>query len=314
MAAPDLCPDVVVDILSWLPSKALIRASTACRRWTSLLSQEYFRHLHARKFSPQPAIVVETVYPSEPGRTTFVCVDSEGSEFRFSMEFLEGLSLRASCHGILCFLIGTKFHVCNPFTKRAIPLPDIMDILDNHPQIQALRRELEVGMVYDAPNGTYEVVVVGRCQGQTPHGWQERFVWFAFKSGLATWTVNFSSGITPFPLLGNQPGVFVRRCCHWLEGGRRILTIDVTQGIARLRNAPGHLPKTELKTFYLAELDRRLSVIEATRKIILIWRVKIWVWDMKRPGDWMMIYTQDNQQPAVWRSLLQYNVSFASVN
>ncbi|KAF5175083.1 F-box protein cpr1 [Thalictrum thalictroides] len=117
--------DVVMEILSRLPVKSLVRFRCVSKTWLKLLTKDTkFIKLHLnRSHNHLPDFIFQTYLRIESDMNTKI------SESKFD----DGVEIIGICNGLVCVTDFSNFYVCNPLTKDyiSIPSPDDVPILLN---------------------------------------------------------------------------------------------------------------------------------------------------------------------------------------
>ncbi|XP_058224689.1 putative F-box protein At3g10240 [Rhododendron vialii] len=157
----ELPQDVLIDILSRLPAKSLVRFKSVSKHWYSLLLNPNFISLH-RTRAPLCYCASRIVgnYPYRwqmhllPDRTSIRDLD-----LSFTGPHLADSSLyRGSCDGLMCLSEKSNIVICNPATRECRPLPQ--------PPYRTWHTRY-VGFAYDSKTSDYKVVRVATFRKTT---------------------------------------------------------------------------------------------------------------------------------------------------
>lgn len=135
----DLPKDIIVDILSRLAVKSLLRFKSVSKEWCSLISEPQFIKLHlnqSNKNNHLKRLVVVKQYDS-----CLWSIDCKLSYYNEhdkvgltrlhipikAVEKYMSASVLCSCNGLVCLIAGLDLLLCNPFTGdyRKLPTPTI---------------------------------------------------------------------------------------------------------------------------------------------------------------------------------------------
>lgn len=213
--------EIIVDILTYLPAKSLIRFKCVCRSWRSLISDPQFAKLHLKRAyedenmnrqrllvatDPLYSVDFEAASDGDNGNTLVKLPYPNAESHNDS--FAVGLFL-GSCDGILCILNEVDNVVLwNPSTRESKKLPG---------PSSSLHKDFSTGLGYDSSTDDYKMVIASSA---TATG-SDQIMVEVFTLKTNTWrTVQGSlSGIT---LGGRYEGVFWNGALLWLgkqEGG-----------------------------------------------------------------------------------------------
>ncbi|XP_011096163.1 putative F-box protein At5g50220 [Sesamum indicum] len=105
-STPILPPEVIIEILSWLPLKSLTKAQLVCKQWRALIHDHYF----IQKHMGQNSVVWHWYNVVRTGHISHID----------SFSYLHG------CDGLLLLRNNSSFKYCiwNPATRRVLELPD----------------------------------------------------------------------------------------------------------------------------------------------------------------------------------------------
>ncbi|XP_058739614.1 F-box/kelch-repeat protein At3g23880-like [Vicia villosa] len=219
---PILPPDLITEILSWLPVKILVRLRCVCKQWKSLIFDPTFAKLHLER-SPKHTHTLLTLLHNGTG-TRFPTLDHSVHrplEHPFStVSEDEGLRVTnhesyhaiGSANGLVC-LIDTKYQdeyieeICSLFWNPTLRLrsensPTLYDMSSNY--------LVHLGFGYDDSGDKYKVVVVF-CD-HTVGKWEGR----VHCMGDSCWRNTLACPDFPTLLGGTLTGPFVNGSVNWL--------------------------------------------------------------------------------------------------
>ncbi|KAJ3702130.1 hypothetical protein LUZ61_005835 [Rhynchospora tenuis] len=123
--------DLIIQILSRLPSKSLLKFKSVCKSWYLLISSTHFTQLHFRFSSKTLQLVIQPPDPTDPNLEKLLLVDPFTPSPSLSLDFVDDcIKVRASSNGILCCSsVKNKgvYFVCNPITREYRILPRTRD-------------------------------------------------------------------------------------------------------------------------------------------------------------------------------------------
>ncbi|KAJ4957311.1 hypothetical protein NE237_014094 [Protea cynaroides] len=269
--------EIVLQILSRLPIKSIIRCKCVCKSWHRLLSIKYFIQLYNEVSSKNPMVLVEVI-KSFDTKSSFICVDRLMGVSEFSLDFLnDRVKVRASCNGLLCCAsIPNKgvYYVCNPMTREYKMLPRTRErpVTRFHPDDEATL----VGLAFNLSNLKFNVVLAGfyRPFGHRP---LDSFICLVFDSETNTWRRSVSSRSDEFTHMNKNQVVFASGSLHWLTSScLYILVLDLDNGVWRKISLPHEVvcQGEGGSRFHLLELGGSLSVIQISESWMSIWVLK----------------------------------------
>ncbi|XP_075092209.1 putative F-box protein At1g50870 [Nicotiana tabacum] len=128
-----LSKDVMMDIFSRIPTKALCRLRCVCKEWRSIISNPFFKSLHRARSSQKPKFLFLQeknyhrcmVYSISTTRVTMLSVDFDGTHnFEFTFTLDGYVNMLPSKWELICFVSTEGFYVCNPSTQELVKLPN----------------------------------------------------------------------------------------------------------------------------------------------------------------------------------------------
>ncbi|KAM5580280.1 F-box/kelch-repeat protein [Rosa sericea] len=159
---------VIVEILSWLPVKSLLRFRCVCKAWRALISESYFikKHLTRTKIRSSFKLLVKEslVFRSIEYQALFNCLSDDGTipnrELDFPVMNLPSfefpyIEIVGACNGLICLLLegeltSTTILLWNPCTRDFQVLP----------QPPLIHRDLQLfGFGYDSSSDDYKVIL-----------------------------------------------------------------------------------------------------------------------------------------------------------
>ncbi|XVE78354.1 hypothetical protein DITRI_Ditri13aG0138300 [Diplodiscus trichospermus] len=123
-----LPPEVILDILSWLPVTTLVQSKLVCRAWRSIIQDSLLINKHLSHMAESdPSIIFQSHWPIQ---NQYYFMDfaayNEGNKILKKISVTTNhANLVGSCNGLLCFYNSSGIHICNPLTKDSIELPKL---------------------------------------------------------------------------------------------------------------------------------------------------------------------------------------------
>uniref|UniRef100_A0A0E0GXY7 F-box domain-containing protein n=1 Tax=Oryza nivara TaxID=4536 RepID=A0A0E0GXY7_ORYNI len=132
-AGPVLPDELVWEILACLPARGLLRCHAVCRDWRRLATSADFLLAHHRHQPPRPLVFGCARWRSGAAADADAAVDSvdlirHPAERRRVLGFSDyrqhqSFKIHSSCDGLLLFVSGRAFYICNPATRQVTPVP-----------------------------------------------------------------------------------------------------------------------------------------------------------------------------------------------
>ncbi|KAI6695770.1 hypothetical protein NL676_023480 [Syzygium grande] len=203
--AESFTEDLVIEILSRLPVKSLMRFKCVSKRWRSLISDPGFAKSHLQRLKAGDIIPSQRIVKSSPLET----IDYEqldggigGGHGSVMVRFHEPKvddprwmpDLVGSCDGLVCFVVHGGFLLYNPTTKESRNVPSF----DLVPGIKSFH-----GFGYDSTSDDYKIV-----QGNGTKSYQ--MARFSLKS--SSWR---RVQVQQESHLANYRGVYWKGALHW---------------------------------------------------------------------------------------------------
>ncbi|XP_030444930.2 F-box/kelch-repeat protein At3g06240 [Syzygium oleosum] len=127
--AENITEDIIIDILSRLPVKSLMRFKCVSKRWWSLISDQHFVKLHLQRLILENMTPSQKIIRSNPLQTIdYEALDNDEVNDHVVVESHdlgrdEPWGLAGSCHGLVSLAVDDGFLVYNPTTKESRKLP-----------------------------------------------------------------------------------------------------------------------------------------------------------------------------------------------
>ncbi|KAI4317737.1 hypothetical protein L6164_025584 [Bauhinia variegata] len=214
--SPILPEELIIEILSWLPVKALLQLKRVCKSWRSLISDPQFvkKHLHRSitdaRFSRRRFLLLTASSQRQllSGSVQGLFENPSAISVDASFEFKCKYEIVGSCDGLLCLADYAKGHlrIWNPFTRlRSKKLPCFHD--SNHDPCCIT----VFGFGFDHFTDNYKVVVINYYIDR------EESIVKVYNFGANSWRQiqNFPN----VPLAYHGPGKFVSRTLNWAVAG-----------------------------------------------------------------------------------------------
>nr|BEL64101.1 hypothetical protein [Pyrus pyrifolia] len=182
--------DTVVEILSKLGPKSLMRFKCIRKSWCTLINSPSFiaNHLHNsmdNKLSSSTCILLNRsqphIFPDQNWKQEVfwsninISIDSDENNLHynvvalnipFPLEDQDFVQIHGYCNGIVCVIVGTHFLLCNPATREFMQLPDSCLLLPSAEGKFELDTTFEaLGFGFDCTAKEYKVVqIIENCE------------------------------------------------------------------------------------------------------------------------------------------------------
>ncbi|XP_058189818.1 F-box protein At3g07870-like [Rhododendron vialii] len=263
--------DVVVDVLSRLPTKSLIRFRSVSKLWNSLITSPNLinSQLNQSLTNPKnsydnlPLVIVRQCDFSYPTRLEHykLFIDTGDDDKTFD-EYLEiPFPLKSRClnyyflmgyvKGLFCFFELDKYFLWNPSIRRSICLPKPGITKKTHGHLLGY-----LGFGFDSRSNDYKVVrVVILCGGTRS---EEVPLVEVYSLNLGSWKVSSGAGDSFPPGCGleypGHPSAFLEGALHFVAhhrrnwGARLICSFDLGREVFKTMSLPNGLATTEMRT------------------------------------------------------------------
>ncbi|XP_043714787.1 F-box protein At3g07870-like [Telopea speciosissima] len=334
--------DILINVLSKLPVKMLLRFRCVCKRWRYLISDDpYLSQLHyshqSKSKSEQSLLFHSLTVPDPTVWDPYLqSMDTKGNRIsRFEFKFKQVIpTVLPTRFDMVCINDGNKaVHICNPATHEVLTLPEPL-------------RKAFVSFGY--VHSTYEYKVVrlvppdygiGRNRFRVDEATSFRTKCQVFTLGMkrkvSTTSSSSSSSSSwawrdvmdsPYPVSYSSRPAFVNGAIHWLvncghmmDPNNTIIAFDVEREVFRLVPHPKGCPDPRsLKwgDLQLVELKGLLCLSCANHKLskMDIWMFKDYHYESgndRISGTWVKEYSIDlNVLPCSYRkkSIFDYYV------
>ncbi|XP_020106518.1 F-box protein At5g18160-like [Ananas comosus] len=120
--------EIIQEILSRLPTRAVLRSGLVSKLWFSAASNAYFRSLHYSRMGPDPKPVILLLGDSKKGVTSSgpARIRRGGHIPLYHLSAPQNYELCNTCNGLLCLAPRNPAEpiiVCNPLTDESVALP-----------------------------------------------------------------------------------------------------------------------------------------------------------------------------------------------
>nr|UZN72705.1 SFBB5-S34 [Pyrus x bretschneideri] len=267
--------DRMVEILSKLPPKSLMRFKCIRKSWCTIINSPSFvaKHLSNsvdNKLSSSTCILLNRcqvhVFPDRSWKQEvflsmiYLSIDSDKENLHydvedlnipFSMEDHDDLAIHGYCNGIVCVIAGKKFLLCNPGTGEFTQLPDSPLLRPFSKGRFGLETNFKgLGFGYDSKAKEYKVVrIIENCDCEYSEGeesYYERIV-LPHTAEVYTMTTNswkeikidVTSDTDPY-CIPYSCSVYLKGFCYWfaMDNGEYIFSFDLGDEIFHIIELP----------------------------------------------------------------------------
>ncbi|XP_058214316.1 F-box/kelch-repeat protein At3g23880-like [Rhododendron vialii] len=230
---PNLPPEIIVEILSRLPVKPLLRLRCVCKSWRSLISHRQFAKTHLSLASSMGTFYTShrlLIIGLSSGVTS--CSLCSILKERSDIDVVEldyplcgetrgvcgGVRILGCCDGLMCIQSKCTLFLWNPSTRKSKKLPSL-----NLPPAHVVLDGFGLG--YDASIDDYKVVLMLK---------DRRSIGIALEVKVYTLRTDSWRRIGDFPhdrpYFRLHPGVFLNGALHWkLDTNRLIVSMDLAK-------------------------------------------------------------------------------------
>ncbi|KAF8389478.1 hypothetical protein HHK36_026173 [Tetracentron sinense] len=255
--------DVMIDVLSRLPLKSLLKSKCVCKCWNSLISDPIFIHTYSRR-NPHHFVfglfLQKFFFLEMYSDLEFITLGGDANSApKTSLSFIQdkrGVHIRHSCNGLLvcssfrCSMIDRIYYICKPTTKQYLVLP-------TRPGTRAV---LGINVAFD-PNRSPHYKVICICDSELS---QEHRQIYIYSSDTRFWkpSGDYLFATSSGELLYDQ-GVFWNGALHWVGLGDSSLRFDVERERLFIMPMPP-IPegREERRLRYFGESGGHLHLIE----------------------------------------------------
>ncbi|XP_024984658.1 F-box/kelch-repeat protein At3g23880-like isoform X2 [Cynara cardunculus var. scolymus] len=317
-----LIPDeLIVEILSRLPSKSLLRFRSVCKSWLSLISSTEFRLMHFHNFNkPNPRHLLRRFELRENKEVYTVHLDDQHftvdaeAPIKFPFKIVGPdiycYKIIGCCNGVVCLCNANttdeEVILWNPSVRRNITL--VPPIFPNNYWYELI---LVLGFGYDTTSDDYKVVRVAN----------DGLFFFArphveiYTVKTAVWrAVTFPDDLRCFSILPNQSQVFFNGSLHWIAcdpmlevSDYSIMTFDMSTELFGEIQLPNDLELESMTEVVVTVVEEFLGVIYSCRHSSSWWGSSTYViWAMKEyknPATWTKMHTMYYPDEDVGRAL-----------
>lgn len=313
-----LPPELIINILSRLPSKSLLRCLSVCKSWHSLISSSDFSTTHFQNFNQQNyRNIVRCCLWTVKKEVYTVHLDDQHLSLVTPIDFPFNLhrdeygtiffTLIGCCNGVICLYnersIRNEILLWNPSIRRKVNLV---------PPYYRPELTLVFGFGYCKMSDDYKVVRLAYDRSNLT-GRPEVEI---YTVKTAIWqAVGFPQDFPCYHILSDCSQVFFNGSVHWLAADLgvshcSILTLDMSTNLFGEIQLPKYLMHYSSMGVTLTVVGDSLGVIYSSRPSAVgsstykIWAMK----EYKKPSSWTMIYDVHYPDTDLGRPLrLRYN-------
>ncbi|KAI3440839.1 F-box domain-containing protein [Psidium guajava] len=255
--AESVTEDIIIDILSRLPVKSLMRFKCVSKRWRSLISDQHFAKLHLQRLILENIAPSQKIIKSNPLQTIdYEALDNGEVNDHVVVESHdlgrdEPWGLAGSCHGLVSLAVDDGLLVYNPATRESRRLPT-SELVAEHEFFHGFGYnsatddyKIVCGAFFKANDGSKECVsdILSLRSGswrRVPCKDVPKVDGFGiYLNGALHWLVNHGSGngieqaIIPFGLAMEtfEEAIPIPKVEAYTESGKIVFQIDVSEMI-----------------------------------------------------------------------------------
>ncbi|CAN8274448.1 unnamed protein product [Cochlearia groenlandica] len=239
----EICFDLVIEILTKLPSKSLMRFKSISKLWSSLVSSQYFTNRFLKVSLSKPRLYMwsdlEKCHHKNILLSSLACHDDlKGTTISsfvvdqdLTIPSLDGYSLSHVFRGLMCFSNGPSAQIYNTTTRQLVVLPDIVESEIIHGDHKEKSIMYHIG--HDPVNDQYKVVCVASKSNDVEEDDGETFssehwVFLLGRDGSNRWRNIPSKWPQHYPI---TKGVNINGHMHYLVWVNlpflRLVTLDI---------------------------------------------------------------------------------------
>ncbi|CAH8313003.1 unnamed protein product [Eruca vesicaria subsp. sativa] len=156
--------DLIIEILTRLPPKSLMKFKSVSSIWSSFICSKYFINRYLKASSSSPRLYMWLCFDNKKklllSSSSSPDLDvSTMSSFVVDQDLtipaIEGYSVSHVCRGLMCFTNGTNAQIYNTTTRQLVVLPDIEES-----NIIAKDHKIRYHIGHDPVHDQYKVVCV----------------------------------------------------------------------------------------------------------------------------------------------------------
>ncbi|XP_059629768.1 F-box protein At3g07870-like [Cornus florida] len=281
--------DVLIDVLTRLPNKTLIRCACVCKSWYSLVTNPSFinTHLNANSNNNNHHLLLTRSLSADDANRVNYSLHWKNDRHNYPY-----LRIIGSCNGLVCLsddLHGYRevLYLWNPSIRKTIALPPLRVKFQSHGLFKH-----SIGIGFDALNDDYKVIRIVYLY--KPNNFRPLAEIDIFSLNTGTWR-NISHLSLPYTTVEWAPQAYLNGAAHWLAyDGRRkdfyCLIVSFHMGDERFGEimVPGSFSRENVG---VAKFQESLSVIQD------LWsKYTSCIWVMKEYGvsdSWTKVFNID---------------------
>lgn len=221
--------DLVLDILSRLPAKPILRFQAVSKLWFSIIRSKYFVDTFLTRSKTRPRLLLTFKHSDSRKRFIFSAPEPEDDKMYSTVMARHDMTISdlvydiesRPLNGLVCCARGSSIAVCNPTTRQIVKLPDVTPN----------GRDMYARLGYDPVREQYKVLCVmmfdGSESGTSDNINQEHFV-FTLGSQQKKWKKIESEAVTKDPYRCMKGEVCIDGFIYYGVGYSRIARFDVT--------------------------------------------------------------------------------------
>ncbi|XP_059629761.1 F-box protein CPR1-like [Cornus florida] len=291
--------DVLIDVLTRLPIKTLIRCACVCKSWYSLVTNPSFitTHLNVSSNNSNDLVLIRSVYGDDANQVNYsllrceneVLCDYAKLELPLKTDNNHYLRIMGSCNGLVCLSHDYVLYLWNPSIRKTIALPPLRVNFQSHGAFVHT-----IGIGYNAQTDDYKVIRIVYLH--KTNNFQPPAEIDIFSLSTGTWR-NISHLGPPHIINQWALPVYLNGAAHWISYGKRgenffrlIVSFHMVDEIFGEIMLPGSISGSNHSglSVLVAKFQESLSLIDCH------WRNDTWcIWVMKEYGisdSWTQLF------------------------
>ncbi|PIA63638.1 hypothetical protein AQUCO_00201170v1 [Aquilegia coerulea] len=319
---------IVVEILSRLPAKSLLRFKCVCKAWRSLVSDSKFIQMHLSRaigrdsvnvfIASKPNIVEKNCRITTRGvdgrcykkKVTRICKTHmyhiDGDPFNKAIEIenplepsLHRTQVLGSCNGLICLYTITSLCLLNPSTReyKLVKLQESLNLDDER---------TAYGIGYDTVDDDYKLVQAVKCykfNGNVDYSAVHVY-------SLSDTTSSIRLGTIPYHILnGKDSGIFLNEAIHWIANsnskGYSVVILSFNMRDKVFREVPRHDDVSEQAAITVGVLRGQLCMLSKFHTT----QIQIWVMSKYgEPNSWTKLCAMEQTVIPSFHMLLRPDI------
>ncbi|XP_051139152.1 F-box protein At3g07870-like [Andrographis paniculata] len=286
----NLPSEIIIDIISRLPVRSIIRCKRVCKSWLNLLNTPEFIESHHSKSTPGLAVLqyqlpeiflmlFEVEDEIEPEHHELHYIPITEFDVQAFMRLFHSIVIQGSAKGLLLLREISQepdsLYICNPITREYTKISSLETKKRYYPTV------VTYGFGVSSLTGQYKVIRISHDRVLDPDTQELLSIprnechIYALQTG--SWR-SIRSG-EPMEYNCRSNGVLLNGSLHWfvkdLKGSFLISCLDLEREVFTTFSSPFHLPESQKSLVELAALEGSLCLCDnSSENEIVIWIMK----------------------------------------